>query len=141
MKKKHVKSIIVFVIILLIVIISFFIYKNLFADSKSLRYEGIENYKLTNKEINAVKDKINELEEIKSIDVYTDSKIIKIVVKLKEDVEFDEVKKIANESISHFSEKNLTFYDVEFFVQSSNKESETYPQIGYKFKTNSEFSW
>ena len=26
-------------------------------------------------------------------------------------------------------------------LESSNEESEVYPQIGYKFKTNSEFTW
>lgn len=141
MKKKHIKYIIIFVIILLISIISFFIYKNLFAGITNTRYEGIENYKLTNDEKNAVKDKINELEGIKSIDIYTDSKIIKIVVKLKEDVNFDDIKEIANESISKFSEDSLSYYDIGFFVESDNKESEVYPQIGSKFKSSSEFSW
>lgn len=141
MKKKYIKYIIILIVILLISIISFLIYKNLFVGSENLRYEGIENYKLTNDEKNAVKDKINELEEIKKIDVYTDSKIIKIVVKLKEDINFDDIKKVANESISKFSEDNLAYYDVQFFVESDNEESEIYPQIGYKFKTNSKFSW
>ena len=141
MKKKYIKYIIIFVVVLIICIISFFIYKNVFAGVENSRYEGIENYKLTNDEKNAVKDKINELEGIKKIDVYTDSKIIKIVVKLKEDIDFSDMKKIANESISMFSEDNLTYYDVQFFVESDNKESEIYPQIGYKFKANLEFSW
>jgi len=140
-KKKYIKYIIIFIVVLLIFITSFLIYKNLFAGTNSSRYENIENYKLTNNEINSVKDKINELEGVKKINIYTDSKIIKIVVKLNEDINFDDIKKIANECVSGFSEDNLTYYDVEFFVQSENKESETYPQIGYKFKTNSEFSW
>lgn len=138
MKKKY---IIILFIILFISIISFFIYKNLFASTENSRYEGIENYKLTNKEINAVKDKINELDGVKSIDIYVDSKIIKIVLKLKEDIDFENVKNIANESIINFSEENLEYYDLQFFVQSLNKDSEIYPKIGYKFKTNTAFSW
>lgn len=141
MKKKYIKYIIIFVVILIVSIVSFLIYKNLFASSESSRYEGIENYKISNDEKNAVKDKINELEGIKSIDIYTDSKIIKVVVKLKEDINFDDIKKIADESVLNFNEDNLTYYDVQFFVKSDNEESEIYPQIGYKFKTNSKFSW
>lgn len=141
MKKKMIKYIIIVSIVLLIIILSFIIYKNIFATSNSSRYEGIENYKLTNDEINAVKDIINELEQVKDVDVYIDSKIIKIVVSLNNDINFEEVKTKANESIKKIKEDNLKYYDVEFFVQSSNKESQTYPQIGYKFKTNSEFSW
>ena len=141
MNKKIVKYIIISVVVLLIIILSVLIYKNLFAQSNSTRYEGKENYKLTNNEINFVEDKIKEWDDVKSVDVYTNSKIIKIVVKLKNDIDFEKIKEQANESLSGFSEENLTYYDVEFFVQSSNKDSETYPQIGYKFKTNKEFSW
>ena len=141
MKKKIIKYIIAVVILLIITIFSFVIYKNIFATSNSSRYENIESYKLTNDEINSVKDTIKELEQINNVDIYIDSKIIKIVVKLENDVEFDKVKEKANASLKKFKEKNLEYYDVEFFVQSSNKDSEVYPQIGYKFKTNSEFSW
>lgn len=96
---------------------------------------------MTNDEKNSAKDKINELENVKDVDIYIDSKIIKIVVKLEEDIDFESIKTKANEVITSFSEENLSYYDLEFFVESSNEESEVYPQIGYKFKTNSEFAW
>lgn len=141
MKKKTIKYIILTIIIILIFVLSFFIYKNIFADGNTTRYKDIENYKLTNDEKNSAKDKINELDGIKDINIYIDSKIIKIVVKLENDIDFGTIQAKANEVISSFSEKNLSYYDLEFFVSSSNEESEIYPQIGYKFKSNSEFSW
>lgn len=141
MKKKTIKYVILAIIIILIFVLSFFIYKNIFADGNTTRYKDIENYKLTNDEKNSAKDKINELEAIKNIDIYIDSKIIKIVVELENDIDFGIVQAKANEVISSFSEKNLSYYDLEFFVSSSNNESEIYPQIGYKFKSNLEFSW
>lgn len=139
--KKYIKYIVLLVIIIVIFILGFFIYKNMFADSVNSRYKDIENYKLTNDEKNLVKDKINELENIKSIKIYKDSKIIKIVVKLEEDIDFKNIKSKANEIITSFSEENLSYYDLEFFVESSNKESEVYPRIGYKCKANEEFAW
>ena len=140
MKKKLIKYSIISIVIIIICILLFLVYKNLFAGSNGSRYNDIDNYKLTNDEINEVKDKINELEGIDSVSVYSDSKIIKIVVKLSSDIDFEDIKNKANESISGFSEENLSYYDVQFFV-TSLEESEIYPQIGYKFKTNSEFSW
>ena len=65
MKKKIIKYIIAVVILLIITIFSFVIYKNIFATSNSSRYENIESYKLTNDEINSVKDTIKELESKK----------------------------------------------------------------------------
>lgn len=139
--KKYIKYIMLLVIITIIFILGFFIYKNMFANSVNSRYKDIENYKLTNNEKNSVKDKIKELEKVKSVKIYKDSKIIKIVVKLEDDIDFESIKVKANEVITSFSKENLSYYDLEFFVESANKESEVYPQIGYKFKTNSEFAW
>lgn len=139
--KKYIKYIVLLIIIIVIFILGFLIYKNMFADSINSRYKDMENYKLTNDEKNSAKDKINELENIKSVKIYKDSKIIKIVVKLEEDIDFNSIKTKANEVITCFSEENLSYFDLEIFIESSNSESEVYPQIGYKFKTNTEFAW
>lgn len=140
-KKKIVKYVIMFVIALVAIISIILIYNNLFAPSNSNRFDGIEEYKLTKKEKEAVKEKFNEIEKIKSIDVYTNSKIIKIFIKTTEDINFDNIKALANESLTSFSEENLSFYDVEIFVESLNEDSTLYPQIGYKCKTCTEFVW
>lgn len=139
--KKYIKYIVLLVILIVIFVLGFFIYKNMFADVVNSRYKDLENYKLTNDEKNLVKDKINELENIKSVKIYKDSRIIKIVVNLEEDIDFESIKTKANEVITSFSEENLSYYDLEFFIESASEESEVYPQIGYKFKTNSEFAW
>lgn len=141
MKKKIVKIIIIFVIVLVIAILSFMIYRNLFKDTSSDRFKDIDNYKLTNDEINSVKGKINELENIDDIDVYANSKIIRIFIKLTDDIDFEQIKTVSNSLLEDFSEKNLSYYDVEIFVESKNEESEVYPKIGYKHKTNKEFVW
>ena len=144
MKKKNsklIKYFIIIIIVLLVLISIIMIYKNLFANSDGNRYAGIENYKLSNDEINAVTENLNELENIDNIDIYVNSKIIKIFIKLTDDVNFDKVKDISNQALNDFSEKNLEYYDVEIFVDSKSEESEIYPQIGYKHKTSNEFSW
>lgn len=139
--KKNYKLIIVALIIIVIFILGLFIYKNIFKENSSNRLENIEKYKLTKKEINSVNDKINELKNIDSIDVYTNNKIIKIFVELKEDVDFEDVEEVSNELLESFKEDNLKFYDVEIFIDSQNDDSKVYPKIGYKHKTNSEFTW
>ena len=139
--KANYKLIVVILIVIVFLVLGMFIYKNLFQDNNSNRLENIENYKLTKKEKNSVKEKINELENIDSVDIYTNNKIIKIFVELKEDIDFDDVKEVSNELIDNFSSDNLEFYDLEIFVTSKNEESKVYPVIGYKHKTNSEFTW
>jgi len=138
--KKWIKIIIILLILIVIFILGFLIYKNLFQGRVSERLDGIESYTLTKEEKKLVKDKLNELENVESINIDTNYKIIKIFLELKEDVKFEDVKKISNEAITNFSEDNLSFYDIELFVTSLSEDS-IYPKVGYKHKMNSEFTW
>lgn len=140
-KSSKVKCIIIFVIILIILILSFMIYLNLFNNTSSNRFKDIENYKLTKEEKNSVKEKIKELENIEEVDIYTNSKIIRIFIKLTDDIDFDQIKTVSNSLLEEFSNENLSYYDVEVFVESKNEESDIYPKIGYKHKTSEEFVW
>lgn len=140
-KNKNIKYITILVIILIVVVSGFLVYKNLFGGTSSSRFDGIEDYKLSNDEINSAKEKINELENIKDVDIYTKSKIIRIFIQLQSDIDFDKVKEVSNQLISSFKEENLEYYDLEIFVGSLNEESEVYPKIGYKHKKSSEFVW
>jgi hypothetical protein len=139
--KKYYKWIILAVTLIVILALSILIYINLFKQGEENRLEGIEEYTVTKKEINLVKENFNKLEGINDIDIYTNYKIIKIYIKLNEDIDFDDVSEVSLESINNFSEENLKFYDVEVFIDSLDEESEIYPKIGYKHKSNSEFTW
>lgn len=138
--KKNKKIITIVGVIVLILISIILIYKIFFGSSGSDRYEGVKSHKLSNSEVTDVKKIIKEVDGVKNIKVYTKSKIIKIIVYLDSDVEFDIMKDTATKTISKIDKKNLEFYDVEFFVDAK-KDSKVYPRIGYKHKTSDNFVW
>ena len=146
MKKISVKTIAILVVILMalaaICIFGYIVYKNIFAGVKSRRLDGVDKHPLTKEEIKNVSAVYEEMEALDSvtIELNKNSKIIKIKVVLKEDVNFETVKNVCNKSVEKFSEDNLSFYDLEVFI-TSKKESEVYPQIGYKHRSNTTFSW
>ena len=148
-KKNSGSGVIITVVVLALAVVSLFgyiVYKNLFASVVSKRYDGLSEHVITVDETNAIKDIFKDVEELKRIDVYTEStknsksRIIKINIKLESDVPFDEMKKLCNSAIEKLSEENSKYYDLEVFI-NTNSESEIYPQIGYKHRSNSEFSW
>lgn len=155
MKKKKKSNgssamVIVTVVVLALAVVSLFgyiVYKNIFASVESKRYEGLDEYKITVDEINGIKEEFNKLNEIDTVNVYTESnkntksRIIKIRVNLKEDAGLDVVKEVSNSIVEKLSEENREFFDLEVFVTSDNEESEIYPQIGYKHRSKTEFSW
>ena len=136
---KNKKLITILGIVILLLAIIFFTYKIFFTKSNSDRFEGIKSHELSKKEIKEIKNTIDN-ESVKSVDVYVKSKIIRIIVTLDKDVEFDVIKDYANKSIGKIDKDNLKFYDVEFFVDTKDK-SENYPKIGYKHKTSESFVW
>lgn len=142
MKKKYIKLGIIAAILVIIGVLIFVIYKNLFADSNATRNSELSKYKITSTEIKDAKAVIKKIEDVKSVKIYTsnDSKIIKIVVKLNKEVPLDKIKAAAQESITKFSEKNLKYYDIEFFVDTV-EESKVYPKIGSKYRSREKFSW
>lgn len=140
-KKRNIKIGVICGIVLLFIVIIALIYNLLFTSTKNTRLDDISKHKLTKKEISLVKEKIQELENVEDVDVFSNVKIIKIIVKLSEDVDFEAVKEKSNESIPLISEENLKYYDVEIYYESNNKESEVYPKIGYKHKTQEAFVW
>lgn len=139
--KKYYKIIIAALILVIISVLSFLIYVNIFKEGDSNRLENINEHELTKKEISKVKETFNELDQIKSIKIYTNYKIIKIYITLEDEVSLDKIDKLSNKAIEDFNDKNIEYYDIEIFVECLNEESEAYPKIGYKHKTNSEFTW
>lgn len=140
-KNRIIKYSIIILVLIIFIVLGILIYLNLFAGTKSNRLENSKNYKLTKTEIKEVKENLNELDNVDSVDIYTNNRIIKIYLILKEDLDMDLIEEISNESVNKISKKNLKYYDVEIFIESLSKESEIYPIIGYKHKTNESFSW
>ena len=139
--KKYYKVIIAILIVVIISILSFLIYINIFKESNSNRLEKIDEHQLTKKEISKVKETFGELEQLKNIKVYTSYKIVKIYITLVEEVNLEEIDKLSKKALDDFKEKNVEYYDIEIFVDCLDDESKIYPKIGYKHKTNSEFTW
>ena len=138
--KKNKKLVTMIGVAILILICIILIYKIFFGSSSSDRYEGINSHKLEKTEIADIKKTVNDLDNVKNVKVYIKSKIIRILVNLKSDVDFDVVKDVANKTIGNIEKENLKFYDVEFFV-STESDSKVYPKIGYKHKSSDKFVW
>ena len=135
------KKVVIIAAILIVLVLIIFICKNLFSSIDNSRLSSNSKYKITNNEKNSVRDKFEELENVSSVKVYKNIKIIKIILHLSDDVDLEKVKQVSKDAIGLFSDKNLAYFDIEIYVESDNKDSETYPKIGYKHKSKEDFAW
>lgn len=139
--KKLIKLGIILAVIIAIVVMCVIAFNNLFGNSENNRYKDIEKHKLTKAEIKGIKEIFEPLEQVDKISVDVNSKKIVIDLTLSEDVDFEKIKELANQSVEQIVSDNLSYYDVEIFVESLNKESTVYPRIGYKHKSREKFTW
>lgn len=140
--KKYYKIILAVLIIIIFIVLSFLVFKSLFAESNnSDRLENIEKHKLTKNEISSTKEIFDEVENIKDIDIYTNNKIINIYIIFEKEIDFKEIKKVSNKVLDTFNEKNLKYYDIQIFLNCEEEECKEQQKIGYKHKSNSDFTW
>lgn len=141
MKKLNKKKMIVLGTIILIVILLMMVIISLTGTNSSKRLEGSSKHTLSSTEKSKVKEVVDSIGDVDSFSMKINNKIIRIHFTLKEDKKVDDVKSKCNEIIKNIDKDNLEFYDVEVFVLSSSKDSEDYPIIGYKHKSQESFVW
>ena len=139
---KNKKIIIIAFIIVLIIL--FFVFVKVLGGNKSIhgdRCKDLKDYELSDKTIKKASDAIKTVENVKSVKIYTQLCTVKIMVKLKEDVDVEKIKSASAEMLKAFKKKELKYYDFSLYVTSDNKDSETYPINVTKHNSRDSFAW
>lgn len=127
----------VFIVILIGLIFSVkaFLYPT---DAKSVygnRLNGIENVEITSAKQNTIIKNIKVNSVISDAKIQIKGKIINILITVTSDFSIDSSKELFNKILSEFSDKEIAFYDFQFFSSNDNLK---YKLIGYKNKTTEE---
>ena len=121
-------------------------FKNLYWDNNDKaaygnRLDGIENYQLTDEEINKVKENMKKDEDVLEVTYRQEGRIINIRLKVTDTITDDNAKKMCNDFIKNFTEKQLSFFSVQFYVYKADTSKNDFPIIGYKHYGNKNVSW
>lgn len=143
--KNH-KLLMGFIILLLICIaLGIFLLYQLIGGNKKGEYgdrlKGIEKVEITDKQETNIEKEISKEESVEKVKYDLRGRLVNIIVDVKDEIELDKVKEIGTKILEHFDEEQLSYYDIQIFINSDNKKSEKYPIIGYKHKTKDAISW
>ena len=107
-------------IIIMVVMFKFFI-----SDSNAYdeRLDGIKEVEISKKDISKIESKIEENETVASASVRVQGKIIYINLKFNDGVNLDTAKGVATSTLENFSEEELNFYDLGYFLINENESS------------------
>lgn len=130
-------------IIMLIILLSMMIGSG--KDKYGDRLEGIKSVEISKTTFENVKAKLNDTGKVDKVSTRTQGKIIYIEITYNQDVSIDDAKKIAETTLTEFSEKELSFYDVSYFLErktdENNEEDKTYVISGSKHHNLDKITW
>ena len=143
--KNH-KLLVAFIILLIVcIILAIFLLNQLIGGNKEGEYgdrlKGIEKVEITDKQETNIEKEISKEESVEKVKYDLRGRLVNIIVDVKDEIELDKVKEIGTKILEHFDEEQLSYYDIQIFINSDNKKSEKYPIIGYKHKTKDAISW
>ena len=141
--KKFIKNnkltVITFIICLIFVILVFTIKLTFFPNEGRAIYgdrlDGIKEVEVTSKQQKSIVSKLEEKEEVKSIDIDIKGRILNVIITVDDDVALSAL------IIENLEEDQTTYYDIQVFIKKSNEEDTRFPIIGYKHQDKDEFSW
>lgn len=143
--KQHKTACIISVIVLILLILIIVVGKLFMVDSsKDLygdRLDGINKVKISDQTVTNLKNSFKELPEVSSIGYRLQGRLIYIELTMKQEVGADVAKDIANKVLEHFDDKQKAYYDIQIMIDNENPDSEGYPIMGNKHKTNEAIVW
>lgn len=104
------------------------------------RLEGIENAKISDKELTTLKDTLKKNDTINKVSTIVSGKLVNVIITVGDDLGLEQAKKLAGEIYKEFTTEQQKFYDFQVFIQKTSDASD-FPIIGYKHHNREGFSW
>lgn len=143
--RKHKFTVFTIVMLLVMVILAVSLVRFLIPDSNGDEYgnrlKGIEDYPIDEAKIDELKEEIGQNDAVTSVDYILEGRLIDITISVKDETERDVVKGYADQLLTYFTDEQKSYYDIQVLIKSDNEESEKYPIMGYRHKSNAGFVW
>ena len=120
--------------------------KNLYWDNNDKaaygnRLDGIENYKLSDEEIKKIKETIEKDEDVIKVEYRQEGRIINLELKVSDTLTDDNARKMCSEMLKNFTEEQLSYFSVQYYLYKDDATKKDFPIIGYKHYGNKNISW
>ena len=143
--KKNKKLCIIGTILLVFLILLFILLKCFSVDYSKSEYgdrlKGINDVKISSSTEKKLENEMKELSEVKDCNYRLQGRLIYINITFNEGVSIDTAREVSNKVLEYFDEDEKKYYDMELILTNENKDSEGYPEMGYKHKTSESIVW
>lgn len=132
-------------LVLLLIILVFFIMLLVGGSSNKYgdRLDGIEEVEISNDELDTIAIEMKKKEGVKDASIRIQGKIINVILTFNSDIDSKKAKEIATSTLESFSEEQLDFYNVQYFLTRESKGEDDTPYVvtGNKHPSLDEIGW
>lgn len=130
-------------IIVVLLLVLFLLMKAFFPSGNPYgnRLDGIEKVPFSKKDIEKLEDKMDDNSSVKKASVNLEGRLFNIILTTKKDAKLDDMKDYCVKLLELYSEEELKYYDIQFYLVNEDKKAESYPAIGYHNKKATKISW
>ena len=141
--KRHCFLVVSLLIILIVLITGIIVAKSLFfsshGDAFGNRLDGIEEHRINDEELEKIKNELENIEQVMSVENNIVGKRANFIIKVKADVDVETSKGYATKILDYLKEDSKEFYDIHVMIINEDEENQNYPIIGAKHKTREGF--
>lgn len=131
---------IVFLVLFLIIVVWLFIVP-LFKNNKyGDRLDGIEDHKISDSVVEDIESGLKENQMVSDVTFHSEGRILNFIVTVSGDMNKDDAKALGDVILDNIKDKDKEYYDIQILIDSE-EESDVYPIIGYKHKTEDAFDY
>ena len=130
-------------IIVVLLLVLFLLMKAFFPSGNPYgnRLDGIEKVPFSKKDIEKLEDKMDDNSSVKKASVNLEGRLFNIILTTKKGTKLDDMKDYCVKLLELYSEEELKYYDIQFYIVNDDKKAESYPAIGYHNKKATKISW
>ena len=130
-------------IIVVLLLVLFVLMKAFFPSGNPYgnRLDGIEKVPFSKKDIEKLEDKMDNNSSVKKASVNLEGRLFNIILTTKKGTKLDDMKDYCVKLLELYSEEELKYYDIQFYLVNDDKKAESYPAIGYHNKKATKISW
>ena len=103
--------------------------------------EGPLNSARENIKREKLEDKMDDNSSVKKASVNLEGRLFNIILTTKKGTKLDDMKDYCVKLLELYSEEELKYYDIQFYLVNEDKKAESYPAIGYHNKKATKISW
>ena len=134
-KKPVIIGVSVFVLVLILLVVWLFVLPSFNGNKYGDRLKEESKHKISNEVISKIKDMAKDNDSVIKVSYHKEGRVLNFTIIVDSNFGINQAKEFASSVLGEISEDNQKYYDVQFFIDSDDK-NDGYPLIGYKSKNS-----